>query len=163
MKVRLKAVIIDFVFLCFIGLVLSIVVIVIDHNSTYELGIYFVNAVLYAIILCKDIYNGQSLGKKIMNLQVVDIHNKDVSLYKLVLRNIFVFIWPIELILCIIGSDRLGDIIFKTKVVKIKKKETLYSNNIYKIILCFLLVLLILLFVSKCILNFLQMLALRWA
>jgi len=38
----------------------------------------------------------------------------------LIFRNIFIVIWPIELILLLLFGKRLGDIIFGTKVVNKK-------------------------------------------
>jgi uncharacterized RDD family membrane protein YckC len=81
-----------------------------------------------------------------MHLQIVSDKNKDVSLYRLILRNIFAFIWPIEILLCVVNNKRLGDIVFKTQVVFVNSKSTMkYKTGIFKIALSFLVVFVILL------------------
>ena len=69
------------------------------------------------IYFFKDIINGQSIGKRIMRIRVVDLNGKKPSLFKLVIRNITIFIWPVEALLVLLDKQRLGDRLAKTKVV----------------------------------------------
>jgi uncharacterized RDD family membrane protein YckC len=47
------------------------------------------------------------------------MNNSRVSLFKLIIRNVvFVFIWPIELIMCFVNPERrLADIVLGTKLI----------------------------------------------
>lgn len=71
--------------------------------------------------LLKDIFKGRSIGKRLIGLRVVDINNtNDVpGKIRLVVRNITVLIWPIELLILIFKHRRIGDIITKTNVNKL--------------------------------------------
>lgn len=85
-------------------------VIYIDFKNKYE-------------YVFKDlIFKNASIGKKIMNLQVVTKDNNKPNVIALILRNIFIcYIYPISFILILIFNKSLGDFVFKTKVVEVKK------------------------------------------
>jgi len=72
----------------------------------------------------KDIFNGRSVGKRILGLYVRnhDDFAKTPRYYYLIIRNLFLFLWPVELILLLIDRDsrRLGDKLAKTQVVEIE-------------------------------------------
>ena len=75
--------------------------------------------------MLKDIINGQSIGKRIMKIAIrSDIDNSKVSIVRLILRNIFIFIWPIDLLvfLCSKQKKRLGDILNRTDIYDISIK-----------------------------------------
>ena len=69
------------------------------------------------IIYFKDVFAGQSIGKRIMKLKVVCLDNKRPNIIVLIIRNITLLIWPIEALLVLLDKPRIGDIIAKTKVV----------------------------------------------
>ena len=83
------------------------------------------------VFVFKDIVKGQSLGKWIMKIAVRDCVDtaKTPSIGKLILRNLPIFIWPIEL-LFLSGSGKklkIGDRLAGTNVyrVPVKSKATL--------------------------------------
>lgn len=70
------------------------------------------------LILFKDLlFKNKSIGKKIMGIEIRNNNNKIPSFPILILRNITIIIWPIECLLILLKMNRIGDIIFKTKVV----------------------------------------------
>ena len=72
----------------------------------------------------KDIFKGQSLGKFIFGIAVRDSDDetKIPPATKLFVRNVFSFLWPIELIVLLISKRKLGDKIAGTDVYLIRKK-----------------------------------------
>lgn len=83
----------------------------------------YVAAVIYFL---KDCVNGASIGKRVLGLTVRSTSDvtKVPSISKLVLRNIFTFIWPIELLFLICSSSKtkIGDKIAHTNVFQVDKK-----------------------------------------
>jgi len=75
--------------------------------------------VTYLYFLCKDIFGGRSIGKRSQNLQLV--MKKDggpVSYARMVLRNLTIIIWPVEIIMVLVNpKQRLGDMMCGTTVV----------------------------------------------
>jgi uncharacterized RDD family membrane protein YckC len=80
--------------------------------------------VIYSFYFIKDIFNGKSIGKMAIGLQVVDIDSgKPASLIKCVLRNLTIIIWPLECIIALFNLDRrLGDYIAGTRLDYYEKK-----------------------------------------
>ena len=66
------------------------------------------------------IFKNQSIGKKIMKLEIVNKENEKPNKFILICRNLTVFIWPLEIILLLIFNKRIGDILFNTQVVEVK-------------------------------------------
>ena len=65
-----------------------------------------------------------SVGKYIMGLRVVSINDKKLSRIGLILRNITIWEIPhVELIVMIVCGRRLGDMMSKSTVIDIRKKE----------------------------------------
>ncbi len=71
--------------------------------------------------LLKDIFRGRSIGKKLFGLRVTDKDNKNIvpGALRLIIRNITILFWPIELLVLVLMRRRLGDIIAKTDVNKL--------------------------------------------
>lgn len=73
----------------------------------------------YLYFLCKDIFRGRSIGKRTQGLQLV--MKKDggpVSYPRMVLRNLTVIVWIVELVVMLVNpKQRLGDMICGTTVV----------------------------------------------
>lgn len=146
---RLKSIAIDISLLCVIGIVTSIPYFAYKGIQL----IYFFNfemSLLFSIFFCKDVFRSQSIGKKIFKLKVVNSKiNKDnekvnvleLNPIRLILRNLFVYIWPIEIILIWYQNKRLGDVIVKTKIVPIDKQmDKISQMDILKNIIVFILV-----------------------
>ena len=74
--------------------------------------------ITYLYFLCKDIFGGRSIGKRSQGLQLV--MKKDggpVSYARMILRNVTIIIWPVELILLLVNpKQRLGDMMCGTTV-----------------------------------------------
>ena len=72
----------------------------------------------YGYIFLKDVFGGQSIGKRIFKIIVVSDDGTPATLKQLILRNIFLLVWPVE---AYIMKDnvkpRIGDSLAKTKVI----------------------------------------------
>lgn len=75
----------------------------------------------FLIFILKDIVKGVSFGKWLVGIKVSDKNNYILTpnIFRLMLRNIFILIWPIEFLVFLISKDkrRIGDIIAKTDVI----------------------------------------------
>ncbi len=83
-------------------------------------GIYFFLAGP-AIYFCKDCINGRSIAKRILKQQVVDnVTGTAASPLKCLVRNLFMVIWPVEVVMLLINpSRRPGDKVPGKSVVSI--------------------------------------------
>ena len=116
---RLKSMIVDFSIMCVtsIPFVLLIFIFKLENVLAFQV---FVISLLSSLFICKDLVGEKSIGKRVVNLKIICVDQSRVSPFKLILRNIFSFIWPIEIVMCLINPERkLGDIVFKTKVFKL--------------------------------------------
>ncbi len=90
----------------------------------------------WAIIICKDSFDGMSIGKRLLGIQVVD-SNKDriASPIKCIIRNLFYFLSFIDLLVMFFHPKgmRLGDYVAHTEVNL--RDRTLQKVKFYKIIL----------------------------
>lgn len=134
---RLIAFILDLVIIAIIMNVILFATQTIDSPILLQL----LSALIVTLLLCKDCINGQSVGKKIMKIQVVDKKSKtEISNIRSIVRNAFVIFWIIEIMVLFISKDkRIGDYIVKSEVIgydKIKKTE-LNRSTLYAILICF--------------------------
>ncbi len=109
----------------------------IENKSTLLLFYILILNIIFAItFISKDIIKGISLGKMIMGIAVRDEKNHNITppLYKLMLRNLTLIFWPIEVIMLILSKQRLGDKYAQTAVIKNPVKLKLF-NRITTIIL----------------------------
>ena len=121
---RLKSMIIDFCIICITGvpLVILIFILKLENSPFYQISAI---SLLFSIFLCKDLIGGGSIGNRIAKLKVVNSNESFVTPLKLILRNIFVFIWPVEILMCFINPEKkFGDIVFGTKVVQYDNRNT---------------------------------------
>lgn len=84
------------------------------------IGLSIALAVSYFYFLSKDFFGGRSIGKRVMKLQLVmkDGHSP-VSGIRMIVRNLFLVLWPVEVIMYLANSgQRLGDLLCKTTVVR---------------------------------------------
>ena len=72
-----------------------------------------------AIFVFRDvIFNGQSIAKRIFKLRVIDIETNELpSNRKLIIRNLFFFIYPVEFIMLLALDKSLGDMATNTTIV----------------------------------------------
>lgn len=122
---RAVAFIIDAFVYAIVLFVAEMIVLTITNNSVKiaELCMLFVS-IFY---IAKDVF-GRSIGKKIMNIYIrIDKPNfsnqgklsndeNKVTWQKLLLRNITILIWPIEALMVLTGSRRIGEMITHTHV-----------------------------------------------
>lgn len=91
-----------------------------EQNNPAIFGeLSYIGVVGFALYFCKDCINGRSIAKRTLKLQVVDNLNGSVaSPLKTFVRNIFIVIWPIEVIMTLINPNRrIGDYVAGTKVI----------------------------------------------
>ena len=70
------------------------------------------------LIWLKDL-SGRSLGKRLLNLKLLDVHSqKKIVLMNRIFRNIFIVLWPVEVFLLLTKGKRIGDILFCTQVAE---------------------------------------------
>ncbi len=113
-KKRLLAATIDF---ALIMLISQVFVFMSFIEQNYLMKITF--SIMFSLFLCRDNLNGQSLGKRLMKIQVIDNRTMQTPTnFKCMLRNMFLCVWPIELLIVLITGDRrLGDYVSKTKII----------------------------------------------
>ena len=142
---KLKSWILDFLVVYIVAIPFVIIELIFCLNNSLLYN-SFLLALLYSIIICKDLPAYQSFGKYKARLKVVDLNNNRVSTFKLILRNIiFILIWPIEFVVNAVNTERrLGDLICGTKVIKLdssaRGKFTISKKNIlYFLLIIFIL------------------------
>lgn len=84
----------------------------------------------WALILCKDNLNGQSIGKRICKLKAVGNNGENLNSIKLIGRNLFILFLPIEFILLLYYDKRLGDKVMQTKVILVEKSDKITCKNV---------------------------------
>lgn len=85
---------------------------------------FFVISLPLIFVYRDVIFRGQSIGKRILKLKIVDLETRDLPLQsKLIRRNVFFFILPVEIILIIIKNHTIGDMITNTTIIKQKQSE----------------------------------------
>lgn len=112
---------------------------------------YLIMTLISFIILNKDIYNGQSIGKRIHGFKVVDNLTDEIpSDFRLMIRNITLAIWPIDVFISMINPKRrLGDFFAGTKVIKCDildpesvlidiKEKKIDANSIFTFLISFI-------------------------
>ena len=111
---RIFSIVIDFYITMFIGLSIFFIV-----TKTFNIQSNLLCDVLMIILFSlKDlIFKEGSIGKIVCKLKLSTNDNKEVSNIFKILRNLTVIIWPIELLLLIIFNKRIGDMLYKTKVL----------------------------------------------
>lgn len=103
-------------------------------------GIGWLQLLGFALYFCKDVFNGRSLAKRMLKLQVLDVKTDEpADPVKTVVRNFLCFVWPIEVIAIIINpSRRMGDWLAGTRVVKMDSKNTEHEISYLRIGLAFM-------------------------
>ena len=99
---------------------------------------------MFVLFVCKDNLNGQSLGKRLMKIQIIEIQTTEpASNLKCMIRNLFFCLWPIELALALIEPNRrVGDYVTKTRLTKDIKSLPLKVTikDILILVICFIIV-----------------------
>lgn len=107
---RILAICVDYYIIVLCTVILNFII---DHSL-------FIDCVIVNFyILFKDLmFRNQSIGKKLFKLKVSTINGTTPNWGVLILRNLTVIIWPIEIILILIYNRRITDFILKTQVVE---------------------------------------------
>ena len=74
------------------------------------------------IFMFKDI-SGQSLGKRLFKLKIVNKDGQCPPKYILVLRNMLMILWAVDVIIILVAGKKLCDYIFRTGVVDSKSQN----------------------------------------
>jgi len=116
---RIKAFLIDYIIYTIVLVAPATIFLTIDNfDNTFPIFMIIV----FIAISFKDILNGRSIGKRILGLYVRDYNDfeKTPRFYNLIIRNLLLFIWPVEFLVLKIDKDsrRLGDKLAKTQVVE---------------------------------------------
>ena len=122
---RLVAFYIDYMVLCFFIMFLVFVLLGISFdNPEYSIQREKAKIVVFMCFLIfpfKDVLQGMSLGRMLLGIAVRDKdHPQNIpSTWRMVLRNLFLLIWPIEMIVLLVSKKRMrvGDKIARTVVV----------------------------------------------
>ncbi len=88
-------------------------------NAVYAL-IFVLFVLSYpALFVVRDVlFRGRSIAKRIFKLRVIDSETNELpSKQKLIIRNLFFFIYPVEAILLIATNKSMGDMVTNTTVV----------------------------------------------
>lgn len=137
--------------------VMDIIVLFIMSFSVFLISIWLNNsmlwmslalALIYSFLFCKDVNGERSIGKQRAGLCILSEKSDSVpSVIRLILRNVFYILWPIEIILFFCNSGkRLGDLVMQTKVVACNEKSDVTFRFTFKYI-CSILVMTIILFI----------------
>lgn len=101
----------------------SLIAQLIDIISGFRISliVWITTVCLYLILMfLRDIiFYGLSLGKRLMKLNIVSYSNRVTTLV-LIKRNLWLIIFPLEIILIIFNGKRIGDIFTDTDVVEAK-------------------------------------------
>lgn len=110
---------IDFFVVFFSGTMLGIIVMSFNSNLYFDSAMCFMCFWYIGGIMLKDLF-GQSLGKKFAGIEIISNNGKKIPKYKLILRNVTCFMWPIEFLVVSLSENRtrLTDRALGLKVVK---------------------------------------------
>ena len=91
----------------------------------------------FSLYFCKDIVNGRSFAKRILKLQLIDnATGKVASPLQCLARNVLCIIWPIEVIVAMLNTNRrLGDRIAGTRLIKFDPSLEQPKINIGKLLI----------------------------
>jgi uncharacterized RDD family membrane protein YckC len=114
-------------------------------GDTYETWVYVLGVILGLPALLYDFLfevfaNGQSIGKKVMNIKVVKLDGTQPSIGAYALRWIlrpvdFLVAMPLVALISVMAtknSQRLGDLAAGTTVIKMTSRASLHSTILYK-------------------------------
>jgi uncharacterized RDD family membrane protein YckC len=145
---RVGAMLLDHIFMTIMAMVFFIPGMVVTFTNAFKIdhtpestdmfgGMIYLSIVGFALYLCKDCINGRSLAKRLLKLQVVDnVTGEAASPLKCFVRNIFIIIWPIEVIVGLTNtSRRLGDRAAGTKLVVFDSFKNEPPINLVKLLL----------------------------
>jgi len=122
---RVVAFIVDTLILLFPIMIIAVILIYFGKIGEAIILAWLVIVLSPLYFIAFEMKSGQTPGKKILNIKVVDKEFKDIGFVKALVRNITKFLpfWPIAGALLIALTEkrqRLGDMLARTLVVKVK-------------------------------------------
>ncbi|WP_239616837.1 RDD family protein [Cohnella mopanensis] len=144
---RLGAFFIDHIIFSFLIVIVAFLFMNFDNFDFSSTFIRMIMCMVAAFILycCKDIINGRSLGKRMFGLAVRDDNFNIPKISKLILRNIFTFLWPVELLLILVSKQKrkIGDRLVHTDVYLVNNNKGIIGViiSITSVILVFICIL----------------------
>jgi uncharacterized RDD family membrane protein YckC len=147
--VRIATMILDHVFMTFIAMIFYIPLMISSFSKAFKTDhepedfnfmsgpMLYIGLFGFALYFCKDIFNGRSLAKRILRLQLVDSNTGEVaSPLQCFARNLFLIIWPVEFIVALANPGRrIGDQVAGTRLVYYDPTIHSAKPNVGKIIL----------------------------
>lgn len=132
---RLASMLLDHTVMTFVAMIFFLPGMISTFSGAFEVsheepelfgsgGSIYIMIIGFALYFCKDSINGRSIAKRALNIQVVDNRTGEAaSALKCFVRNIFCFLWPIEVIVVMVRpARRIGDMIAGTRVVTFDKQ-----------------------------------------
>ena len=105
------------------GVLFASVIVYATLNEKQELIIpsnFICTGICFIYFLLKDV-SGQSIGKKLIKLRIQNPdESKSPPKWKMIVRNVFITLWPVEMILLLSSNQRLGDRLTNTIVTEIE-------------------------------------------
>lgn len=100
-------------------------------------GYNWYDVFLFSLYFNKDMLQGRSMAKRIFKFQVVDFKtNKPANSIKCLIRNLTILIWPVEVIMALINTERrLGDYIAGTKLANYEVSQNITTPNYISMII----------------------------
>jgi len=130
---RIKAALFDVISVFVIWMIIFILsIFLFDEKIEYIYRYNIRMAIVSTLFFCKDIIGGQSIGKRIFKLKVVNTARKDLNSVNLIVRNLFVFIAPIEFLILIYNDRRIGDIVTNSEVIPVKKADKISVFHVFQ-------------------------------
>lgn len=75
--------------------------------------------IMFTMYVCRDVISQRSIGKKLMELYIVDRNSsKPASAKQKVIRNLFIIIGTVDVFVLLIKGESIGDIVSGTSIVK---------------------------------------------
>ena len=125
---RFAAALIDHIVLCVVSSIgVPFLYLEVYSNGFDRRWIFFpmFMCIVFFVYYFKDIVGGASIGKRVMGLTVRNCDESAMkpSAKKLFARNIFSFLWPVELLMILLGKHKrkIGDILAGTDVYRAYK------------------------------------------
>jgi uncharacterized RDD family membrane protein YckC len=139
-RLRLRTMLLDHLILCFVaGAPFLVYEMTTPIHKLKGTTISWFVVPMFAVYFCKDCINGRSPAKRILNIAVVDYRtNVSASPFQSLVRNLFIVIWPVEVIVALFDQERrIGDRVAGTKL-KYYDSSTSVRVNIAAISACVL-------------------------
>ncbi len=96
-----------------------------DNLSVNAMASYGIILIPFLVYVGKDSFGSRSAAKRMTGLNIIDNSTlKPASSFQCFLRNIFIPIWPLEVLITVFNpTRRLGDLIANTKVIVAPKES----------------------------------------